>query len=79
MKLNKEIRIKSEPDISDDILLHLVSSAVSQGKISNGGGKSYCYDTLFEVNAQKYMVEANDKGKSQMFYVYKKRGNDGNG
>ena len=78
MKLNKEIRIKSEPDISDDMLLHLVSSAVSQGKISNGG-KSYCYATLFEVNAQKYMVEANDKGKSQMFYVYKKGENDGNG
>ena len=78
MKLNKEIRIKSEPDISDDMLLHFVSSAVSQGKISNEG-KSYCYDTLFEVNAQKYMVEANDKGKSQMFYVYKKGENDGNG
>lgn len=44
-----------------------------------GGGKSYCYATLFEVNAQKYMVEANDKGKSQMFYVYKKGKNDGNG
>lgn len=70
MKLNKEIRIKSEPDISDDMLLHLVSSAVSQGKISNEG-KSYCYATLYEVDEQRYMVETSDK-KVQMFYVYKK-------
>ena len=29
---------------------------------------------MFEVDGQKYMVESNDKGKSQMFYVYKKKG-----
>lgn len=75
MKLNKEIRIKSEPDISDEVLTQLVWSVVVQGKISNEG-KSYCYATMFEVNGQQYMVEANDKGKSQMFYVYKKKGGE---
>lgn len=73
MKLNKEIRIKSEEDIPDEMMLSLVSSVVAQGKISNEG-KSYCYATLFEVDGQRYMVESNDKGKSQMFYVYKKKG-----
>ena len=34
MKLNKEIRIKSEEGISDDMLLRLVSSVVAQGKMS---------------------------------------------
>lgn len=71
MKLNKEIRIKSEEGISDDMLLRLVSSVVAQGKMSNKG-KSYCYAMLFELDEQQYMVEANDKGKSQMFYVYKR-------
>lgn len=70
MKLNKEIRIKSEEDIPDDMLLSLVASVVAQGKISNEG-KSYCYATLFKVNGQQYMVESY-KGKSQMFYVFKK-------
>lgn len=71
MKLNKEIRIKSEEGISDDMLLRLVPSVVAQGKMSNKG-KSYCYAMQFELDEQRYMVEANDKGKSQMFYVYKK-------
>ena len=74
----KEIRIKYDDEISDELASRLVLSVIHQGKISNEG-KSYCYATLFEVNAQKYMVEANDKGKSQMFYVYKKGKNDGNG
>lgn len=71
MKLNKEIRIKSEEDIPDDMVLSLVSSVVAQGKISNEG-KSYCYAALFDVNGRQYMVKSNDKGKCQMFYVYKK-------
>lgn len=75
MNLNKGIRIKSEEDISNEMMLSLVSSVVAQGKISNEG-KSYCYATMFEVNGQQYMVEANDKGKSQMFYVYKKKGGE---
>ena len=75
MNLNKEIRIKSEEDISDDMMLSLVSAVVAQGKMSNEG-KSYCYATLFEVGGQQYMVESNDKGKSQMFYVYKKKGGE---
>lgn len=75
MNLNKEIRIKLEEDISDDMMLRLVSAVVAQGKMSNEG-KSYCYATLFEVDGQQYMVEANDKGKSQMFYVYKKKGGE---
>ena len=78
MKLNKEIRIKSEPDISDEVLTQLVWSVVAQGKISNDG-KHYCYATLFDVDGRQYMVGSNDKGKSQMFYVYKKGKNDGNG
>lgn len=75
MKLNKEIRIKSEPDISDEVLTQLVWSVVVQGKISNDG-KSYCYATLFDVDGRQYMVESNDKRKSQIFYVYKKGGED---
>ena len=77
MKLSKEIRIKSEEDIPDDMVLSLVSSVVAQGKISNEG-KSYCYATLFKVDEQNYMVKANDKGKCQMFYVYKKGGKNEN-
>lgn len=73
MKLNKEIRIKAEEDIPDNIIFQLVWSVVVQGKISNEG-KSYCYGTLFEVEGQQYMVEASDK-KLQMFYVYKKESN----
>lgn len=71
MKLNKEIRIKAEEDISNGLILSLIGNVIAQGKISNNG-KSYCYATLFEYDGQKYMVEANDKGKCQMFYVYKK-------
>lgn len=73
MKLEKEIRIKSEQGISDDAVMNLVSSVIAQGKISNDGN-SYCYATQFSYNGCKYMVEANDKSKSTMFYVYKVKG-----
>lgn len=70
IKLNKEIRIKSEQDIADDIVMKLVLSVITQGKISNYG-KSYCYAIQLSYNGCEYMVESNDKGKSLMFYVYK--------
>lgn len=73
MKLEKEIRIKSEQGISDDAVMNLVSSVIAQGKISNNGN-SYCYVTQFSYNGCKYMVEANSKTKSTMFYVYKVKG-----
>lgn len=73
MKLEKEIRIKSEQGISDDIVMNLVSSVIAQGKISNYG-KSYCYATQLTCNGCEYMVEANSKTKSTMFYVYKVKG-----
>lgn len=64
----KEIRIKYDDDISDEIVLQLVWSVINQGKISNEG-KSYCYVTVFQVNGMRYDVVANDKTKSTMFYV----------
>ena len=70
----KEIRIKYD---SDELASRLVLSVIHQGKISNDG-KSYCYATLFDVDGRQYMVESNDKGKSQMFYVYKKGGKNEN-
>lgn len=73
----KEIRIKYDDEISDELASRLVLSVIHQGKISNDG-KSYCYATLFDVDGRQYMVESNDKGKSQMFYVYKKGGKNEN-
>lgn len=64
----KEIRIKYDDDISDELVSQLVWSVINQGKISNEG-KSYCYVTVFKVNGMEYKVVANDKTKSRMFYV----------
>ena len=64
----KEIRIKYDDDISDELVSQLVWSVINQGKISNEG-KSYCYVTVFKVNGMEYKVVANDKTKSTMFYV----------
>lgn len=66
----REIRIKYEEGISDHLAIQLVESVIRQGKISNEG-KSYCFATSFTVNCDKYMVVANDKTKSTMFYVTK--------
>lgn len=66
----KELRIKYDEDISDELALKLVWSVINQGKISNEG-KSYCYATVFKINAMEYQVVANDKTKSTMFYVTK--------
>lgn len=64
----KEIRIKYDDEISDELASRLVLSVIHKGKISNEG-KSYCYVTLFKVNGMEYKVVANDKTKSRMFYV----------
>ena len=66
----KEIRIKYDDEISDELASRLVLSVVHEGKISNEG-KSYCYATVFKVNGTEYKVVANDKTKSTMFYVTK--------
>lgn len=64
----KEIRIKYDDDISDELASQLIWSVINQGKISNEG-KSYCFATLFNVNGTDYQVVANDKTKSLMFYI----------
>lgn len=64
----KEIRIKYDDDISDELASQLVWSVINQGKISNEG-KSYCYATEFSVNGTEYTVGANDKTKAIMFYI----------
>lgn len=66
----REIRIKYEEGISDHLAVQLVESVIRQGKISNEG-KNYCFATSFNVNGFEYMVVANDKTKSTMFYVEK--------
>lgn len=63
-----EIRIKYEEGISDHLAVQLVESVIRQGKVSNDG-KNYCFATSFVVNGEEYMVVANDKTKSTMFYV----------
>lgn len=68
----KEIRIKYDDDISDELASQLVWSVINQGKISNCG-KSYCYATVFKVNGTEYKVVANDKTKSTMFYITKEK------
>jgi len=64
----KEIRIKYDDDISDELASQLIWSVINQGKISNEG-KSYCFATVFKVNGTEYQVVANDKTKSIMFYI----------
>lgn len=66
----REIRIKYEEGISDHLAVQLVESVIRQGKISNDG-KNYCFATSFVVDGDEYMVVANDKTKSTMFYVTK--------
>ena len=66
----KEIRIKYDEDISDELALQFVLSVIHQGKISNEG-KSYCFATVFKINGTEYEVVANDKTKSTMFYITK--------
>lgn len=68
----KEIRIKYDDDISDELASQLVWSVINQGKISNCG-KNYCYATVFKVDGTVYKVVANDKTKSTMFYVTKEK------
>ena len=64
----KEIRIKYDDEISDELASRLVLSVIHKGKISNEG-KSYCFATMFKVNGTEYQVVANDKTKSIMFYI----------
>ena len=64
----KEIRIKYDDDISDELASQLIWSVINQGKMSNEG-KSYCFVTVFNVNGTDYQVVANDKTKSLMFYI----------
>lgn len=66
----KEIRIKYDDNVSDELASQLIWSVINQGKISNKG-KNYCFVTVFSVNEAKYRVVANDKTKSTMFYVTK--------
>lgn len=69
----KEIRIKYDDDISDELASQLAWSVINQGKISNDG-KSYCYVTVFNVNGTEYQVTLNNKTKSIMFYIYRVKG-----
>ena len=71
----KEIRIKYDDDISDELASQLIWSVINQGKISNEG-KSYCFATVFKVNGTEYQVVANDKTKSTMFYVRRNKKNE---
>lgn len=64
----KEIRIKYDDNISDELVSQLVWSVINQGKISNEG-ESYCFVTVFKVNGKEYKVIANDKTKTAMFYI----------
>lgn len=64
----KEIRIKYDDEISDELASRLVLSVIHEGKISNEG-KSYCYATEFSVNGTEYTVVANDKTKAIIFYI----------
>lgn len=64
----KEIRIKYDDEISDELASQLIWSVINQGKISNEG-KSYCFATVFKVNGTEFQVVANDKTKSIMFYI----------
>ena len=66
----KEIRIKYDDEISDELASRLVLSVINEGKISNEG-KNYCFVTVFKVDGTEYKVVANDKTKSTMFYVTK--------
>ena len=66
----KEIRIKYNHEISDELASRLVLSVIHEGKISNEG-KNYCFVTVFKVDGTEYKVVANDKTKSTMFYVTK--------
>ena len=75
MRLNKEIRIKTEADIPDNIVMNLISSVIAQGKVSNGG-KTYCYVSLFQYKGKRFRVETNDSTKSIMFYVLKEKEED---
>lgn len=56
----KEIRIKYDDGISDELASRFVLSVIHEGKISNEG-KSYCYATVFKVDGTEYKVVANDK------------------
>ena len=64
----KEIRIKYDDEISDELASRLILSVIHKGKISNEG-KSYCYATSFSVNEAEYTVVVNDKTKTIMFYI----------
>lgn len=66
----KEIRIKYDDDISDELASRLIWSVINQGKISNEG-QSYCFATVFKVDGMEYKVVVNDKTKSTMFYITK--------
>lgn len=68
----KEIRIKYNDEISDELASRLVLSVIHEGKISNEG-KIYCFATVFNVNGTEYKVVANDKTKSAIFYVTKEK------
>lgn len=70
MKLTKEIRIKAEPDIPDNVVINLVSSVIAYGKVSNEG-RSYCYVNILQFGGIMYRVETNSDTKSIMFYVFK--------
>ena len=66
----KEIRIKYNDDIIDEVVAQFVWSVINQGKISNDG-QSYCYVTILEIDSVEYSVSVNDKTKSTMFYIEK--------
>ena len=67
-----EIRIKKEPEISDKLAMRLVLSVVAKGKIS-GNGEHYCYVTEFEVNGEIYDVLFDQRCKTKVFKIWKRK------
>lgn len=74
MKLSDmdEIRIKKEPEISDELAMRLVLRVIEKGKIS-GEGKHYCYVTEFEAYGETYNVLFDHRCKTKVFKVYKRK------
>ena len=67
----EEIRIKKEPELSDELAMRLVLRVVAKGKIS-GNGEHYCYLMEFEVYGEIYDVLFDHKCKTKVFKIWKR-------
>ena len=54
----KNIFIRNDTELADEICLKMTQKVVGMGKIS-GNGDCYCYATAFDVNGEKYVVGCN--------------------